>query len=145
MVTEAQADELRPTVEENSESLPVPLSEPPEESNQAEQRLRRQRFGDFDVDVRRDLRRLKDGRKKLDVIKQVEDATKSVDKCRFSNALRLFCSQTMAPILHCLRAHHSGDEAKFLEDWLRVKCQHAKFSKICGSWTEKCRLQSTEE
>lgn len=145
MVTEAQTDELRPTVEDNSESTQIPLDQPSAEPLQADQQTRRQRFGDFDVDIRKDFRKIQDGKKKLEVIKQVADLTASVDKKTFSNALRLFCSQTVAPILYCLREHFFGDEEKFLKAWVTIKFQHAKFSKICGAWTEKCKLQSTDQ
>ena len=134
MVTEAQANQLVPAVQSAEDSqAAAEVTQTPHTNTDNARPKRIQKFGDFDVEFRRGLHKTKDGHAKLEVIKRVAEETSRVEKTAYSNALRIFCAQTMVPILHCLKEHYNGDEDAFIRDWAPVKFQHKRFKQLCGT------------
>ncbi len=107
-------------------------------------RRRKQQFGDFDLKSRDPLPKLKDGHAKLRLLQQCHQELIESDAApkSFTNSLRLFVTQTMQPILHCLATHFDEDESAFVESWRQHKFKHGKYaSSVCiGGDVTQCKL-----
>jgi len=93
-----------------------------------EAKSKRVRGGDLNLDDREGLKKLKNGKEKLELILALKSQVPE-NSSQMTEAARNFVNQSINPILNCLENHFQNNKGEFIAKWQNFS--HALFKKKC--------------
>ena len=94
----------------------------------------------FDFPDKSTISKIKTGEKTLQLIRKIISAAATVNLRDYSNAFRLFMSQTAEPIMKCLCMHYDNHDGRFISKWALKKFKHGKFNTTVCSGGDVCGM-----
>ena len=89
---------------------------------------------------RKSLSKLKSGEEKLELVRKTIALASTVNPRDYSNAFRLYLSQTVDPIMKCLQNHYGDNDDAFISNWALKKFKHGRFGTTVCSGGNTCGM-----